>query len=310
MTLRSPISILFTAIALVFTLSACSSKKISPQANQLAQTPEGMSSLQANDEPCWIRSPDCAQQHDKEYVYFVGQSDKSYPSAGRPDRVAFSSAQKDAEFQYAKYLGVYVSSDMILYQHESKGQTASQIEEVLQETVAQRISDLKKADQYYVSNAINSHGERLWTVYILLKINKADIDKHRNQMISKLETKRPKIQFSQPKKKASEVSSATFFYGVWEGAGIQDSGSSWTIRVELSESDKQIAYPSLKCKGNLTLIEETQNKMLFHETLSRGDGCISGGRTAITLVDANTAMYKWYYPNGKPGGEGSLKKVQ
>ncbi|MCP5162168.1 MAG: hypothetical protein H6999_00460 [Hahellaceae bacterium] len=291
-------------LPIIFALSACSAQKTMLQPTKIAQAPEGMSSFEAHDEPCWIRSPDCVQQPNQQYVYFVGQSDRAYPSVGRPDRAAFASAQKDAELQYAKFLGVSVSSAMSLEQSESQGRTSSRFGEVLQETVQQRISDLKKADQYFVSNAINTAGERLWTVYILLKVDKVDIDKHRSQMLSRIESKVPEKQ-----PKASNVQEiALSLFGLWEGAGVQDNDMSWTIKVKIGQQDSVIEYPSLGCEGSLILLEQSDRKMLFHETLSRSSGCITNGRVAITLIDAISALFEWYYPNGKKGGEGHLKK--
>ncbi len=292
----------FVALLLPLTLLGCgaTSQKTSP-------TPVGMATVQAQDEPCWIQTPDCAAQADQSQVFFVGQSEKALASWGRPPREAFHSAQKDAELQYAKFLGVAVSSTVSVAQTADDQGASSRFEAVVQETLAQRISDLKKSDQYFVSNAQTPLGEPLWNVYVLLKIAKSDVEKHRQQILAGMKGAPEPAALPTPPR-PEEASAAQPIYGIWEGSGTQDNGQSWTIKATLGPDSHRIDYPSLECGGPLALLEQSGNTLLFQESLSQGRGCITNGRAAITFVSNTQARFEWFYPNGKKGGEGQLWK--
>ena len=138
-----------------------------------------MSSVRAVDEPCWIRTPDCKAAGDSSTLYFVGQSKEPLPSLGQPLRTSFHSARQDAEQAYARFLGVDIESSSYLrtlFEHE---QYQMQFEETIRENVQQTVSELIKADEYFVAHRQTDAGEPLWTVYILLKIAKEHVSQHR-----------------------------------------------------------------------------------------------------------------------------------
>ncbi len=86
--------------------------------------------------------------------------------------------------------------------------------------------------------------------------------------------------------------------GVWEGEG-QQSGVSWTIRIDISTAEQLIEYPSLDCGGYLTLLEESDAQLLFRETITYGlNICIDQGFVELTDQSANELVYRYYFPNG------------
>ncbi|GLR69442.1 PKD domain-containing protein [Agaribacter marinus] len=85
-------------------------------------------------------------------------------------------------------------------------------------------------------------------------------------------------------------------FGIWEGEGQQTSVS-WTIKITLSEDEQIIEYPSLNCGGFLTLIEETESQLLFHETITFGlSRCVNLGYVELTDQSANELIYRYYWP--------------
>jgi hypothetical protein len=83
--------------------------------------------------------------------------------------------------------------------------------------------------------------------------------------------------------------------GVWEGEG-QQSGISWTIKIVINEDRQTIEYPSLACGGDLALISETDNQLLFKETITYGHGCVNKGYVELTDQSVNELAYRWYQP--------------
>ena len=142
-------------------------------------TPLGMSSVKAADEPCWLRAPDCTAGPEDTALYFVGQSKEPLASWGRPKRESFHSAQSDAEQQYARYLGVDIQSSVYLQSVFKNEHYQSQFEETIKQSVNRTVSDLVKADEYFVAYQQTGEGEPLWTVYVLIKIEKENVDRHR-----------------------------------------------------------------------------------------------------------------------------------
>lgn len=99
------------------------------------------------------------------------------------------------------------------------------------------------------------------------------------------------------------------FNGIWEGAGVQDDNSSWTIKVTIVGQQYSIDYPSLGCGGKLSLISKQSNRIEFHEKLSYGESkCIDNGKTVLIKVGNNSAQYEWFYKNGKKGATGTLTR--
>jgi hypothetical protein len=99
------------------------------------------------------------------------------------------------------------------------------------------------------------------------------------------------------------------FDGVWEGVGIQDNNSSWSIKVTISSGRYTIDYPSLSCGGELTLLQESSGNIEFREKITYGiNACITGGTTILTKVGKTGAEYQWFYPNGNKGATGTLMR--
>lgn len=103
--------------------------------------------------------------------------------------------------------------------------------------------------------------------------------------------------------------------GVWEGEG-QQTGISWTIRINIQESAQTIEYPSLSCGGTLDLLNESEAQLIFRETITFGlPGCVDRGFVELTDQTENTLVYRWYYPNdvdeqGELGAIGSVTKME
>ena len=103
--------------------------------------------------------------------------------------------------------------------------------------------------------------------------------------------------------------------GVWEGEG-QQSGISWTIRIDLQQDEQLIEYPSLNCGGFLTLLEESDAQLLFKETITFGNNfCVDQGFVELTDQSANELVYRYYWPGsgdqlGELGAIGSVTKTQ
>ena len=136
--------------------------------------------LRLDDAPCWLRRPDCAAKPDDDALYFVGQSAKSLASWGRPKRASVHSAQSDAEQQYARYLGVEIKSSIFLQRVLDDEKYQSQFNHTLSSNVDRTVSDLVKADEYFAAYEQTSDGQPKWTVYVLIKIDRA-VAKHRHQ---------------------------------------------------------------------------------------------------------------------------------
>jgi hypothetical protein len=84
------------------------------------------------------------------------------------------------------------------------------------------------------------------------------------------------------------------FMGEWEGAGKQDNGTQWSIRVNIRPTLYVIDYPSLTCGGVLTLIKTTDTSLVFKETLTYGIAqCINQGEVVLNKVAEHKAGYHW-----------------
>lgn len=159
-------------VVLAFGLTGCSSTSHN---NAKAVS---LTSVQASDEPCWVRTPDCRSGVSATALYFVGQSKAPIANWGSPGRESLQSAQRDAEHSYARFLGVEIESSSYIQSIFENQEYRLEVQEKVRDKVHQTVSDLTKADQYFVSHRQTSEGEPLWTVYVLLEIAKADVRKH------------------------------------------------------------------------------------------------------------------------------------
>jgi hypothetical protein len=104
-------------------------------------------------------------------------------------------------------------------------------------------------------------------------------------------------------------------FGVWEGVGTQP-GISWTIKITLKSNEQLIEYPSLSCGGFLTLISETETKLLFRETITfNTKDCLDQGFIELIETSETTMDYNYFYPNttnekGELCAYGSVTKVE
>jgi hypothetical protein len=100
-------------------------------------------------------------------------------------------------------------------------------------------------------------------------------------------------------------------FGTWEGKGLQDDGSAWTIQIVIDRSGSHtVAYPSLFCGGKLTSIENSLTSVTFKENLTYGvHACIDEGMIKLQKGPAGILKYYWFYPdNNKLGASGELKR--
>jgi hypothetical protein len=117
----------------------------------------------------------------------------------------------------------------------------------------------------------------------------------------------PGITITNPSSQNSALSSD--FQGVWEGRGYQyDTSQSWTIKTTIVGNQYKIDYPSLRCGGDLILLNRTANKLEYRERLTYGNSCISNGKTVLTKTNANTLKFVWYNPDGSKGADGTLTR--
>ena len=164
-------------VLILWGLTACSS------ASQNGAKALSMKSVQAADEPCWVRTPDCRADADGASLHFVGQSQVPVANWGSPKRESYESAQRDAEHAYARFLGVDIESSSYLQSIFKNEEYRLQFRETIQDRVQHTVSELTKADEYFVAHRQTPEGEPLWTVYILLKIAKEDVREHQQAIV-------------------------------------------------------------------------------------------------------------------------------
>jgi hypothetical protein len=98
--------------------------------------------------------------------------------------------------------------------------------------------------------------------------------------------------------------------GVWEGTGIQDDNSRWTIKVTIEPDEYSIDYPSLNCGGMMRLMKENADSLVFQEVLTYGtDRCYNNGKTVLIKSQNNKIRYYWYFENnGRKAAFGELSR--
>jgi hypothetical protein len=99
--------------------------------------------------------------------------------------------------------------------------------------------------------------------------------------------------------------------GVWEGEGIQDNNSRWSIKVTVAPGRVTIDYPSLNCGGILEVVEKTGSYIRAEEKLGYGlKKCINGGLVILLEIIPGQLDFFWYYPDRRLGATGVLKKTK
>ncbi len=87
-----------------------------------------------------------------------------------------------------------------------------------------------------------------------------------------------------------QVSAQGRYYGV----GWQKNASHWSIELLLTEFGGQIAYPSLDCTGNWSLIDATLDKLQYFEKIVEGtENCIELGTAYLEPLPDGRLLYTW-----------------
>ena len=205
-----------------------------------------MQQVKPADEPCWVRTPDCQEDASRSSLYFVGRSQETLANVGQPRRASFRSAQRDAEQEYARYLGVDIESSSYLKSLFKNERYQMQFEETIHETVEQTVSELVKADEYFVSYEVDAEGVPLWTAYVLLRISNETVVKH--QLALREEAKRKAEEPDAPEKPDEWIASLY---------NIDDSVSVFVNGTKINQCDF-----SQNCKVKLTPhLNPGQNKI-------------------------------------------------
>jgi hypothetical protein len=110
---------------------------------------------------------------------------------------------------------------------------------------------------------------------------------------------------------AAEAGLVQKVIGAWQGRGYQYDGPRWSIELVVStDGQVSIAYPSLKCGGVLTLLEESETGALFREDLRYGKECINRGTVRLIQVKPQHLEFFWYLPSGELQAKGELVQVK
>jgi hypothetical protein len=87
--------------------------------------------------------------------------------------------------------------------------------------------------------------------------------------------------------------------GRWEGVGVQDSGSSWKMMVEIVGLGPgvcgHVRYPSLPCAADWICSARSDGQSLrAHEHITVGrSACIDGGQMTMALTPEGTLSWSW-----------------
>ena len=90
-----------------------------------------------------------------------------------------------------------------------------------------------------------------------------------------------------------------------------DDNSTWgiTITKDSRTDEFNVSYPSLRCVGNLELINSSNKTFEFKESI-RGGQCVDGVRLVITKTGNKKAIYRAYWPDANHlNAEGTLKQL-
>jgi hypothetical protein len=81
----------------------------------------------------------------------------------------------------------------------------------------------------------------------------------------------------------------------------------WSIILSIEKGVYKIEYPSLHCTADLQYLKTENGKVLLREKVKSGD-CISNGLVILEKSADNKLIFKWAYPDGKPGSTAELIK--
>ena len=107
------------------------------------------------------------------------------------------------------------------------------------------------------------------------------------------------------------------YVGILEGSGVQNTGSEWSIFIALIPGAIDsivgtIAYPSLRCGGELALQESTEEKIELFENITYGkSSCVERGY--VTLELASIRKLNYYYRSKRESkndtSSGTVRKI-
>lgn len=95
------------------------------------------------------------------------------------------------------------------------------------------------------------------------------------------------------------------FTGRWRGIVRQSSPSmTYEVAMELQEGVigarvGSIAYPSLRCGGDLKLIDYYTDTVMLLETITFGDSCVNGGTIHISRQASGQVRWDWFHEDGR-----------
>ena len=80
--------------------------------------------------------------------------------------------------------------------------------------------------------------------------------------------------------------------GVVDQAGPGVKSLQFVATLTLDGATGAMDYPTLECGGDVAFVSRSSAGFVYRETISRGQGCLSGG-TITVQPSANSVMWRW-----------------
>jgi hypothetical protein len=84
--------------------------------------------------------------------------------------------------------------------------------------------------------------------------------------------------------------------GHWSGvvtqSGPGDKGQQFVASLTLNGAVGAMDYPTLECGGDVAFVSRGRDGYVYRETISRGQGCLSGG-TITVQPSVNSVVWRW-----------------
>lgn len=106
---------------------------------------------------------------------------------------------------------------------------------------------------------------------------------------------------------------ASLYLGIWDGIGTQyNPTAQYTMLIAITEGVTgsvigTIAYPSERCGGVLTLLNEYTNSIRLLETITYGT-CLNNGIVTLQRQNNNTLQYSWINNSSPVTATGTLMR--
>jgi hypothetical protein len=104
--------------------------------------------------------------------------------------------------------------------------------------------------------------------------------------------------------------------GLWEGEGYQFSTQQrWSISMALQPGRSRgtagiIAYPSLACGGELTLLVASKSEVRVREDITYGS-CVDNGTIVVRPAAGGRLDWKYYLPDGgQQDAESTVRRLR